>query len=134
MQSILLVEDEVAICAEFARTLRRLGFEVKTAHSLEGALRSLRTNAFDVVVLEWNLRSELRARPRSGNGLQLVRRMHASGLSTPVLICTAMEGEEYAAASIDAGAHEFIAKSAGLDYLVSRLRAACVESASVTGN
>ncbi len=121
MKSILLVEDETIVCAEFERTLRRFGFDVQAAHTLEAALRSIRETAFDAVVVEFNLRSEVRVHPRSGNGLQLVRELRTSKTAIPVLIYTAMEGDEYESASLDAGADGFIPKSAGLLCLVSRL-------------
>jgi ActR/RegA family two-component response regulator len=38
MNSILLVDDEAAICVEFARTLEGLGFKVEVAPTLESGL------------------------------------------------------------------------------------------------
>jgi DNA-binding response OmpR family regulator len=123
MKSILLVDDERIICSALRGTLLRFGFHVEVTHSAEGALRLIRKGSFDAVVVEFNLRSEFRAHPRSGNGLQLVRRLRASKIAIPVLIYTAMTGEEYKSASFEAGADEFISKIAAVPRFVSRLRA-----------
>src|ERR1039457_6518456 len=77
MKSILLVDDEALICAEFKRTLEGFGFQVSTAHTLESALRSIRKAAFDAILLEFNLRSERRAHPTTGNSVKLVRQLRA---------------------------------------------------------
>jgi DNA-binding response OmpR family regulator len=123
MKSILLVDDEPIICAEFERTLRRFGFHVEAAHTVEAALRSVRRTQFDAILLEFNLKSERNAHPRTGNGLRLVHQLRTRKITSPVLVLTAMEGEPYETTSLDAGADDFILKTAGITCLVSRLRA-----------
>ena len=131
MKSILLVDDERIICSALQGTLRRFGFHVEAAHSVEGALRSIRKVPFDAVVVEFNLRSKFSAHPRSGNGLQLVRQLRASKIAIPVLIYTAMTGEEYKSASFEAGADEFISKTAAVPCFVSHLRVSIGEHEQV---
>jgi DNA-binding response OmpR family regulator len=123
MNSILLVDDETVICTEFARTLEGLGFKVEVAPTVESGLSCAEAAQFDAILVEFNIRSERRAHPRTGNGLQLVRQLRALGVSTPVLMFTAMEGEFYETASLDAGADDFILKTTSIPSLVSRLRA-----------
>jgi DNA-binding response OmpR family regulator len=123
MKSILLVDDEALICAEFKRTLEGFGFQVSTAHTLETALRSIRKAAFDAILLEFNLRSERRAHPTTGNGVKLVRQLRAMHVAVPILMYTAMTGEPHESASLEAGADEFITKTAGIPSLVSRVHA-----------
>jgi DNA-binding response OmpR family regulator len=122
MNSILLVDDETIICAEFARTLEGLGFKVEVAPDVESGLSCAETAQFDAILVEFNLRSERRALPRTGNGLQLVRQLRALDVITPVLMFTAMEGELYETASLNAGADDFILKTTSIPSLVSRLR------------
>ena len=123
MNSILLVDDEKVICAEFARTLEGLGFKVEVADTVESGLACAQATRFDAILVEFNLRSERRAHPRTGSGLQLVRQLRALDVSAPVLMFTAMEGEVYETASLDAGADDFILKTTSIPSLVSRLRA-----------
>jgi DNA-binding response OmpR family regulator len=123
MNSILLVDDEAIICAEFARTLQELGFEVEVAPTVEEGLSCAEGARFDAILVEFNLRSEHRAHPRSGNGLQVVRQLRTLKAKAPVLMFTAMKGELYETASLDAGADDFILKTTSIPSLVSRLRA-----------
>jgi DNA-binding response OmpR family regulator len=123
MNSMLLVDDEAVICAEFARTLEGFGFEVEVAPTVESGLSCAAATRFDVILVEFNLRSERRAHPRSGNGLQVVRQLRALEVKAAVLMFTAMKGELYETASLDAGADDFIQKTTSIPCLVSRLRA-----------
>jgi DNA-binding response OmpR family regulator len=122
MNSILLVDDETIICAEFARTLEGLGFKVNVAPDVESGLSCAEGAQFDAILVEFNLRSKRRAHPRTGNGLQLVRQLRALAVTTPILMFTAMEGELYETASFNAGADDFIPKTTSIPSLVSRLR------------
>ena len=123
MKLILLVDDEALICAEFERTLRRFGFHVEAAHTVEAALRSVQRTQFDAILLEFNLRLGRRAHPTTGNGVKLVRQFRAMHVAVPILMFTAMAGEPYKSASLEAGADEFIPKTDGIPSLASRIRA-----------
>jgi len=123
MKSILLVDDETEIAAALARTLRRLRFRVETADTAENALRALERSRFDAVLLEFNLRWGQKGRPRTGTGLEVVRRLRASEKNIPVVIFTAMDGELYEKASLEAGADEFLSKTGGFVHLVARVLA-----------
>ena len=123
MNSILLVDDETVIGAEFARTLGDLGFQIEVAPTVEAGLSCAQTAPFDAILVEFNIRSERRAHPRAGNGLQVIRQLRALEVSAPVLMFTAMKGELYETASFDAGADDFILKTTSIPSLASRLRA-----------
>lgn len=123
MKSILLVDDETQICSEMQRTLRRFGFRVQTAGTVERALRAMQESQFDSILLEFNLRSDRNSGPRTAAGLEVARRLRASGDTTPIVMFTAMDGELYEKASLEAGVDEFILKTDGIPRLVTRLRA-----------
>lgn len=123
MKSILLVDDEVTICAELEQTLKQLGFRVETAPTIESALGRIRRTKFDAILVEFNLKSNCKTHPRAGNGLQLVRRIRALRIRIPVLMFTVMEGELYEKASRDAGADGFVQKTIPIPSLVARLNA-----------
>jgi DNA-binding response OmpR family regulator len=123
MNSILLVDDETIIAAEFARTLEGLGFKVEVARTVESGLSRAETVRLDAILVEFNVRSERELRPRSGNGVKLIRQIRALDLLAPILMFTAMEGEFYETASLDAGADDFILKTASIPSIVSCLRA-----------
>jgi DNA-binding response OmpR family regulator len=123
MNSILVVDDETAICAEFARTLEGFGFNVKVAADVESGLSFAEAMEYDAILVEFNLRSGRRLHPRAGNGLRLVRQLRALDIVAPVLMFTAMEGKLYETASLNAGADDFMPKTTSIPALVSRLRA-----------
>lgn len=122
MNSILLADDEPVICTEFARTLEGFGYRVEMRPTLESALRSAKRKRFDAILVEFNLRSERRAHPRVGNGLQLVHRLRTAQSIVPILIFTVMEGDLYKRASIRAGADGFILKTTSIPRIVARIR------------
>ena len=122
MNSILLVDDETAICGEFQRTLQELGYHVEIAHTFESALGSIREARYDAILVEFNLTSEWGAHPRTGGGVRLIRDLRKSGKRIPILVYTAMEGETYQAASLDAGADDYILKRSPISDFFSRLR------------
>jgi two-component system OmpR family response regulator len=123
MKSILLADDETIVSAEFAKTLERFGYRVETAQTFESALRCAEHAHFDVILVEFNLRSESTAHPRAGNGLQLVHQLRAAQLKVPLLIFTAMEGELYEKASLDSGADDFILKTKSIPSILARIHA-----------
>lgn len=86
MYSILLVDDETVISAQFARTLGDFGFEVELAHTVESGLARLQKVRFDAILVEFNLKSEYCDHARTGNGLDMIRQLHALWLAK--LRCT----------------------------------------------
>lgn len=133
MKSILLVDDEANICIELQRTLQSSGYHVEVAHIFESALSWFGKSHFDVIVLEFNLRSEDPAQPRTGNGIRLVRQLRALETSVPILMYTVMEGEFYETISLDAGVDEFIVKTGSFSSFPSRLQIHLRRSAQKRG-
>lgn len=122
MKSILLVDDEAAICAELQRTLCQFGFQVDLAHTFEAALASAGKAEANLILVEFNLASKCVDHARSGGGIRLVREFRDSGITIPILIYTVMEGEIYERASLDAGADDFLLKTKPISELVSQIR------------
>lgn len=122
MKSILLVDDEENICVKLQGMLQGFGYHVEVAHTSESALSWFGKSHLDVIVVEFNLRSEDPAQPRTGNGIRLVRQIHALETSVPILMYTAMEGEFYETTSFEAGVDEFILKTQSLSSFLSRLQ------------
>ena len=122
MKSILLVDDEAAISVELQRTLQDIGYHVAIAHTVESALEATSEVRFDAILVEFDLRSENTAHPRTGGGIRLIRNLRKSGTQIPILVYTVMEGETYESASLDAGADDFIQKKTPVSDSFSRLR------------
>lgn len=126
---ILLVDDELVACDACAVALRKTGMEVDTAYSFEGALRRIRKRTYAAVVLEFNLRSESGLRPRSGSGLSLLRRITKVRPGVRTLVWTAMDGDLYRTAALEAGAGEYLIKTQGIASVlrVLHISVACGE-------
>lgn len=122
MKSILLVDDEAAICVELQRTLHELEYQVEVAHTVESALESINATRFDMVLVEFNVRSECGTYPRTAGGIRLIRGIRKSGTTVPILVYTVMEGDTYRTASFNAGSDDFISKQIPISDLFWRFR------------
>jgi DNA-binding response OmpR family regulator len=114
-RTLLLVEDEPSLAQVVARELSTAGFRVLQARSGEEALRRHESERPDVVVLDWMLPGL--------DGLEVVRRLRASGASTPVLMLTARAEEADRVVGLEMGADDYLVKPFSTRELLARVRA-----------
>jgi two-component system response regulator QseB len=112
---LLLVEDDPMIGEALERGLRADGFALDRVTDAEQADTALRTQAYDLVLLDLGL-------PR-GDGLSLLRALRGRGDGLPVLIVTARDAVADRVAGLDAGADDYLVKPFDLDELGARIRA-----------
>jgi len=112
---LLLVEDDPMIGEALVRGLRGDGFALDWAHDADQADTALRTQPYDLALLDLGL-------PR-GDGLSLLRALRARGDAMPVLIVTARDAVADRIAGLDAGADDYLVKPFDLDELAARIRA-----------
>lgn len=112
---LLLVEDDAMIGEAIRTGLRRDGFAVDWVHDGEAADRVLRSEQFDVLLLDLGL-------PRKG-GLQVLHSLRARHEGLPVLIITARDAVSDRVQGLDAGADDYLVKPFDLDELAARIRA-----------
>ncbi|HUA27218.1 MAG TPA: response regulator [Steroidobacteraceae bacterium] len=112
---LLLVEDDTMIGEAIREGLRREGFTVDWVHDGESASQVLRTEAFDLLLLDLGL-------PRKG-GLEVLTAARAHGQELPVLIITARDAVSDRVQGLDAGADDYLVKPFDLDELAARIRA-----------
>ena len=82
--------------------LRRDGFAVDWVHDGDSAQKVLRTESFDLLLLDLGL-------PRKG-GLQVLQTLRAQQESLPVLIITARDAVSDRVLGLDAGADDYRVK------------------------
>ena len=112
---VLVVEDEVTLARSLARGLRAEGIAVDLAHDgITGRDAAMRGH-YDVVVLDIMLPGM--------HGYRVVQELRAAGLSTPVLMLTAKDGEYDEADAFDLGADDYLTKPFSFVVLVARLKA-----------
>ena len=112
---VLLVEDEPRLAATVGKGLQAEGFVVvAVATGVEGLHEAIE-NSFDVVVLDIMLPGY--------SGYEVLRRMRAQDVWTPVLMLTAKDGEYDETDAFDLGADDYLTKPFSFRVLVARLRA-----------
>lgn len=112
---LLVVDDEPAVRDALARALRLEGYEIELAADGREALAALAERPADAVVLDVLMPGL--------DGLEVCRRLRASGDRTPVLMLTARVDVSDRVAGLDAGADDYLPKPFALDELFARVRA-----------
>jgi two-component system response regulator QseB len=112
---LLLVEDDRALAQGIRVALSSEGYTLDWLEDGISALHSLRSESFDLLVLDLGL-------PRL-DGLDLLRQLRAGHHGLPVLILTARDGIAQRIAALDAGADDYLVKPFDIDELKARIRA-----------
>jgi DNA-binding response OmpR family regulator len=112
---LLLVEDETRMARALASGLNADGFTVDVADDGEDGLLRATQLVYDVIVLDIML-------PKL-SGYEVVRRLRASEVWTPILMLTAKDGEYDQADALDLGADDYLTKPFSYVVLLAHLRA-----------
>lgn len=111
---LLIVEDEIELCASIAEGLRLDGYEVDTQGDGLEALDLLETASYDLILLDLNLPGL--------TGMELLRRLRARDQETPVLILSARGQIRDKVDGLDAGANDYLTKPFHFEELEARVR------------
>ena len=112
---LLIVEDDKKVARFLERGLREEGYAVDVAlDGTDGEMKA-RVNDYDLLLLDVMLPGK--------NGLEIVRSVRADGISVPVLLLTARDGEDDVVMGLDAGADDYLRKPFGFEELLARVRA-----------
>jgi adenylate cyclase len=111
---VLVVDDDAAHRRRLAAGLEGHGFVVEEASGGEEALRRLRRDAYDLMLLDLTLPGL--------DGFEVLRRMQADARlrSAPVIVVSAQDAGEHAARCLGAGAEDFLTKP--IDQVLLRAR------------
>ncbi|MCK9606318.1 MAG: response regulator transcription factor [Methylomonas sp.] len=112
---VLLVEDDRALADGLSRSFIDWGFDVTLATTGAYADTALRTQPYDLVMLDLGL-------PDS-DGLELLRQLRARKSAVPVLILTARDGLNDRVKGLGLGADDYMTKPFELQELEARVRA-----------
>jgi len=111
--SLLLVEDDADLAALLDRALRAEGYDVTSAADGQRGLHLAMTRTFDVMVVDRGLPAI--------EGLALIARLRAKGVTTPMLVLSARGTTEDRVDGLDAGAEDYLAKPFGLADHIDRV-------------
>ncbi|MGW4350542.1 response regulator transcription factor [Nocardia sp. NPDC004582] len=112
---VLVIEDEERLARTVRRGLELEGFVVQLAHTGTEGLAAALEDGFDVILLDIMLPGL--------SGYEVLRRLRAQDVSTPVLMLTAKDGDYEQADALDLGADDYLTKPFSFVVLIARLRA-----------
>lgn len=112
---ILMIEDDLALCDATAMQLRREGWEVDVCHDGEEGLFYLKEGLYDLILLDRMLPGL--------DGIGVLKGARAQGLTTPVLLLTALGRVGDRVDGLDAGADDYLVKPFDIRELLARVRA-----------
>lgn len=111
--NILLVEDDRMIIENLTEFLKTEGFQVWSADGQEKAMKILRNQHFDLILLDITL--------AQGNGYSTCTQIK-SHYEIPIIFLTALGDEFSVVTGLDMGADDYISKPFRPRELVSRMR------------
>ena len=112
---VLIVEDEMKMAGLLRRGLRNEGFAIDLADRGEDAIWMAEATDYDAIVLDVMLPGI--------DGFEVIRRLRAEGVRSPVLMLTARDAVRDRVAGLDGGADDYLTKPFSYAELLARLRA-----------
>lgn len=125
MSKILVVEDDLALSAGLCFVLDDSGYLTVPAYTCQTARRLLKSDPFDLVILDVNL--------PDGSGFDLCREFKASAPELPVIFLTANDLERDELTGFDLGADDYITKPFSVQVLKRRAEAVLRRGTRKTG-
>jgi len=111
---VLLVEDDNDMAESLRATLAGDDHEVEIASDGEAGESMAADGGYDVIVLDRMLPKKL--------GVAVVRNLRGRGVSTPVLILSALHDEDHRVEGLNAGANDYLGKPFSTRELLARVR------------
>src|SRR5437016_5718862 len=112
---ILVIEDDPQIARFIELELRAEGYAVEVARTGPAGLGAARDHPPALVVLDLLL-------PEM-DGLEICRRLRATGQEVPIIAVTARDAVPDRVAGLEAGADDYLVKPFAIEELIARLRA-----------
>lgn len=112
---ILLVEDEKRLSAAVQKLLQKERYEVDAAYTGPDGLDNALTGAYDAIILDVMLPGM--------DGFEILRRIRAEKIRTPVLMLTARGGLEDRVHGLESGADYYLPKPFETQELMACLKA-----------
>ncbi|MBN1957050.1 MAG: sigma-54-dependent Fis family transcriptional regulator [Desulfuromonadales bacterium] len=111
--TILIIDDDTALCELLEEDLSRRGYQAWTALNVTAAREILHQQDIDVVLTDLNMPGI--------SGIDFCAELHANRPDLPVVIMTAFGSLETAIGALRAGAYDFVTKPVDLDLLALSL-------------
>lgn len=112
---ILIIEDDIKLCQSIKKQLEAVSFKADSCYSGEDALYYISKQLYDLIILDRMLPGV--------DGLNIIQILRRKGITTPVIMTTALVGINDRIDGLDAGADDYLAKPFSIDELLARIRA-----------
>ncbi|NJK29823.1 MAG: response regulator transcription factor [Acaryochloris sp. SU_5_25] len=112
---ILVVEDDPKLAHFVESDLALEGYQVTVAENGLDGLAAARNAQPDLLILDWMLPGL--------TGVDLCRRLRATGMLVPIIILTAKDEVSDRVVGLDAGADDYLTKPFSMEELLARVRA-----------
>jgi len=113
--NILIIEDEPAVASVIRKALTEEQYEVTVAMDGGSALDLVSRFDYRLIILDIMLPGV--------NGIQLCRTIRKQGITTPILLLTALSSTDNIVSGLDAGADDYLTKPFKIAELLARVRA-----------
>lgn len=113
-ETILVIDDDDKILSMLKRSLSFEGYQVRTAANGKAGLADMLERDPDLVILD-------RMMPEV-DGVEVCRRIRASGSHVPILMLTARDEVADRVSGLDAGADDYVLKPFAMEELLARVR------------
>ncbi|WP_438349628.1 response regulator transcription factor [Paenibacillus sp. FA6] len=114
-QRLLVIEDEPTLARLLSYNLTQEGYDVTVEdHGTAGYERASQ-ESFDLILLDLMLPGM--------NGIDILGKLRAQGVVTPIIILTAKNAEEEVVQGLKSGADDYITKPFGVSELLARVSA-----------
>ena len=90
------------------------GFLVVKAHNVKVSWNHITNRSFDLIILDLGLPDE--------DGLVLLRKLKASGTTTPIIVSTGRASDEDRIAGLELGANDYLVKPYTIKELLLRIK------------
>ena len=112
---ILIIEDDKELASVVKRGLEAFGFSSDIANTGEDGEEKIFINEYDSILLDLNLPDK--------DGLEVLKGIRETGITTPVIIITARNEVKERAMGLDLGSDDYIVKPFDLIELRARINA-----------
>jgi DNA-binding response OmpR family regulator len=112
---LLVVEDNPKMAALIQQGLSEAGYAVDSVHRGRDAEADALAQQYDAILLDLMLPDV--------DGVEVCRNLRRQGISTPILVLTALSSLHEKVTALDAGADDYLTKPFELDELLARVRA-----------
>jgi sigma-B regulation protein RsbU (phosphoserine phosphatase) len=116
---VLVCDDQPDVLEALRLLLKGQGWQAVTADSPDGLMRAVRTEPFDLILVDLNYTRDTTS---GAEGMDLLAHLEEQGNHTPVMVMTAWSSFDLAVEAMRRGACDFIQKPWDNDRLVAAIR------------